>query len=128
METQPTQPQATSSDVAEKIILPTAALLTLLSASCCVLPIGLSIIGLGGSWLTLLAPLVVYRSTILVVIGCALVWAWYRVIWPKDCGCPKRSAIVWTSISTSAFLIAASSPLWEATASKFMWGLFRATL
>lgn len=37
-----------------RLIIGGAGLLVLLSASCCVLPIGLSIIGLGGTWLTML--------------------------------------------------------------------------
>ena len=52
--------------------MPIAALLALLSASCCVLPIGLSIIGLGGTWLTMLGPFVAYRGFILVAVAIAL--------------------------------------------------------
>ena len=52
-----------------RILIGGAGFLALLSASCCVLPIGLSIIGLGGTWLTMLGPFVAYRVEILVVVG-----------------------------------------------------------
>ena len=54
--------------IAARLVMPFAALLALLSASCCVLPIGLSILGLGGAWLTMLGPFIAYRGFILV--GC----------------------------------------------------------
>ncbi|MDH3669088.1 MAG: hypothetical protein OEN23_19410, partial [Paracoccaceae bacterium] len=38
-----------------------AAMIALLSATCCVLPIGLARLGAGGSWLTILEPFVAYR-------------------------------------------------------------------
>ncbi|WP_425046848.1 hypothetical protein [Primorskyibacter sp. S87] len=99
----------------------------MLSASCCVLPIGLSILGLGGAWLTILGPFIAYREFILVVVAIALVWAWYRVLRCRPCRARGRSAIVWTSLASIAFLIALSSPLWEASAQRFMWDLWRST-
>ena|SRR6056297_3537185 len=48
-------------------VMPFAALLALLSASCCVLPIGLSIMVLGGAWLTILGPFIAYRGAFLSV-------------------------------------------------------------
>ena len=128
METQTTQQTSRIGNKAQSSIVPMAALLALLSASCCVLPIGLSIVGLGGSWLTMLSPFVVYREAILVVVAIALIWAWYRVLRPRGCVKRRTSSLVWAGIGTTAFLLAASSPLWEAPASKFMWGLFGLTL
>ena len=121
------QQTATEPGVATRLVMPIAALLALLSASCCVLPIGLSIIGLGGTWLTMLGPFIAYRSFILVVVAIALIWAWYRVIRPRVCTRRKRSAIVWASLATIAFLVALSSPYWEASAQRFMWDLWRST-
>ncbi len=121
------QQTATESGVAARLVMPLAALLVLLSASCCVLPIGLSLIGLGGAWLTMLGPFIAYRGFILVAVAVALIWAWYRVIWPKKCTMHKRSAIVWAFLATIAFLIALSSPYWEAPAQRFMWDLWRLT-
>ena len=42
--------------IAARLLMPFAALMALMSASCCVLPIGLSILGLGGAWLTMRGP------------------------------------------------------------------------
>ena len=47
MDMNASQHTATGPDIAARLVMPMAALLALLSASCCVLPIGLSIIGLG---------------------------------------------------------------------------------
>jgi mercuric ion transport protein len=121
------QETATETSLPVRLVMPFAALLALLTASCCVLPIGLSIIGLGGSWLTMLGPFIAYRGFILAVVALALVWAWYRVLRPKSCAMPKRSAIIWTTVATVAFFAALSSPLWEGSAQRFMWDLWRST-
>ncbi|WP_120502329.1 hypothetical protein [Roseovarius sp. EL26] len=118
---------ATEPGLIGRMLMPLAAALALLSASCCVLPIGLSIIGLGGSWLTMLGPFIAYRGFILLGVAIALVWAWYRVARPKPCVTRRRSAIVWTSLASIAFLLALSSPYWEASAQRFMWDLWRST-
>ena len=120
------QPVA-NSGVASKLVMPFAALLALLSASCCVLPIGLSILGLGGSWFTMLGPFVAYRDFILVGVAIALVWAWYRVLRRRPCATRRQSTIVWTTVASIAFLVALSSPMWEASAQRFMWDLRRST-
>lgn len=120
------QPVADTGIVA-RLVMPFAALLALLSASCCVLPIGLSILGLGGAWLTMLGPFIAYREFILVAVAIALVWAWYRLLRRKPCETRRRSAIVWTSLASMAFLIALSSPFWEASAQRLMWDLWRST-
>lgn len=127
MDVNANQQTATESGVAVRLVMPIAALLALLSASCCVLPIGLSIIGLGGTWLTMLGPFIAYRGFILVAVAIALIWAWYRLMWPRTCAMRKRSAIVWVSFATIAFLVALSSPYWEASAQRFMWELWRST-
>ena len=128
MEMNSNQNNSTIEGAAKSAVVPIAVMLALLSASCCVLPIGLSIVGLGGSWLSVLAPFVVYREIILVAVALALIWAWFRVLIPSACVKRKISAIAWASIGTAAFIIAATSPLWEASASKFMWGPVRSTL
>ena len=121
------QQTATESGVAARLVMPIAALLALLSASCCVLPIGLSIIGLGGTWLMMLGPFIAYRGFILVAVAIALIWAWYRLMWPRTCTRRRRSAVMWASLATIAFLVALSSPYWEASAQRFMWDLWRSS-
>ncbi len=120
------QPESDSGSAAG-LLMPFAALLALLSASCCVLPIGLSILGLGGAWLTMLGPFIAYRDFILFGVAIALVLAWYRVLRRKPCVTRRRSTVVWTTVASIAFLVALSSPIWEASAQRFMWDLWRST-
>ena len=98
-----------------------ASLLAIASASCCVLPIGLSLAGLGGTWLTVLGPFVAYRSIILVGVGFVLVVAWARLIKRRD-GCAKRrrTALIFATFCSVVFLIALSAPLWEQNAVQAM--------
>lgn len=127
MDVNANQQHVADTGIAARLVIPFTALLALLSASCCVLPIGLSILGLGGAWLTMLGPFIAYRGFILVGVAIALVWAWYRVLRRKPCSTSRRSAIIWTSLASIAFLITLSSPLWEASAQRFMWDLWRST-
>lgn len=95
-------------------LLGAASLMAIASASCCVLPIGLSVAGLGGAWLTLLDPFVAYRSFILVGVGLVLLVTWARIINRRN-GCAKRrrTSLTVASFCTLVFLIALSAPLWE---------------
>ena len=77
-----------------RLLIGGAGLLALLSASCCVLPIGLSIIGLGGTWLVMLGPFVEYRIEILVVVGLVLAWGWLRLWRRWQCASRRRSTVV----------------------------------
>ena len=108
-----------------RLIIGGAGFLALLSASCCVLPIGLSIVGLGGTWLTLLGPFVAYRVEILVVVGLVLAWGWVRLWCRWSCASRRRSTLFVLGFTTLAFLLAASSPLWEEDAARTMWALWR---
>jgi len=110
-----------------RLVVGFAGLLALLSASCCVLPIGLSIIGLGGMWLTMLGPFVAYRGMILVVVGLVLVWAWYRVWSRRGCAVRRRGTLTVMVFASLAFIAAASSPLWEDEAARTMFTLWRNT-
>ena len=110
-----------------RLVIGGAGLLALLSASCCVLPIGLSIIGLGGTWLTMLGPFVAYRVEILVVVGLVLAWGWMRIWRRWNCASRKRSTLFILGFATLAFVLAASSPLWEEEAARTMFALWRQT-
>ena len=108
-----------------RLLIGGAGLLALLSASCCVLPIGLSIIGLGGSWLLLLSPFVAYRIEIIVVVGLVITYGWVR-LWKRwSCASRRRSTVAILGFATIAFLLTASSPLWEDEAARTMFALFR---
>lgn len=110
-----------------RLVIGGAGLLSLLSASCCVLPIGLSIIGLGGTWLTMLGPFVAYRLEILVAVGLVLAWGWFRLWRQWSCARQKRSTLFILGFTTLAFLLAASSPIWEEEAARTMFALWRQT-
>ncbi|MEL7218930.1 MAG: hypothetical protein AAGK01_10925, partial [Pseudomonadota bacterium] len=107
-----------------RILIGGAGFLALLSASCCVLPIGLSIVGLGGTWLTMLGPFVAYRVEILVVVGLILAWGWIRLWQRWGCARRRRSTVILLGFTTLAFLLAASSPLLEEDAARTMWALW----
>ena len=117
-----------ATDGPNRLVIGGAGMLALLSASCCVLPIGLSIIGLGGTWLTMLGPFVAYRVEILVVVGLVLVWGWFWLWRRWSCASRRRSTMVTLGFTTLAFGLAASSPLWEEHASRTMWSLWQQTL
>ena len=110
-----------------RFLLGSAGFLALLTASCCVLPIGLSIIGLGGSWLLMLGPFVEYRIGILVVVGLVLAWAWVRLWRRWHCATKRRSTLIVLGFATFSFLLAASSPLWEEEAARTMFSLLRSS-
>ena len=94
-----------------------AALLALLSASCCILPVALSIVGLGGAWLSVLGPFVAYREFVLAAVALALLWGWIAVL-RRGHG---RMALVTLTVASLVFLIALSAPLWERDASQALW-------
>ena len=104
-----------------------AAVLALLSASCCVLPIGLAIVGLGGAWVAMLGPFVAYRGAILVAVGLVVLWAWVRLIGRPGRSGRYRGAVALAGIATVSFAIAASSPLWEADATRLLLEMWSAT-
>ncbi|MCY4397572.1 MAG: mercuric transporter MerT family protein [Rhodospirillaceae bacterium] len=102
-----------------------AALLALLSASCCVLPIALSIIGLGGAWLAVLGPFVAYRMAILVGVGLVLVWAWFRILRRRRSGSRQGGAVALATVATLSFVLAAASPAWEGDAVRILMDAWR---
>ena len=102
-----------------------AILLAGLSASCCILPLALSIVGLGGSWLTFLSPFVRYREIILLVVAVALIWSWVR-LWRSPCGITgNRKNTSFTAVATLVFLGALSAPLWENEVARSLWDILR---
>lgn len=102
-----------------------AGLIALLSASCCVLPIGLSILGLGGAWLSMLGPFGANRFGILVLVGLILVWASGRFIRQSPCRRARARTVFVSGFALLAFAVAATAPLWEVPAQRAMWALWR---
>ena len=108
-----------------RLMIGGAGLLALLSASCCVLPIGLSILGLGGAWLTTLGPFVAHRVEILLIVGVVLAWAWVRTVRRWSCASQRRSTVAILGAATAVFVVAVSAPLWEADVARAMLALWR---
>ena len=106
---------------ASKVVVTGAGFLALLAGSCCVLPIALAIVGLGGSWLSILDPLVAYRSFILVGVAAVLIWAWYRIWHRGRAGLTRRGSVSIAGFATIAFIAALSAPLWEQDVARSMW-------
>ena len=103
------------------LLLGSASILAVLTASCCVLPIGLTIIGLGGSWLTLLEPFVAYRSYILVGVGLIVLWSWIG-LWRSPCGLfGNGNALLMRIALTVIFVAALTAPYWEDGVARSMW-------
>ncbi len=110
-----------------RLLIGAAGMLALVSASCCVLPIGFSIIGLGGTWLLYLGPFVAYRVPIVLAVGLVLLWAWYRVWKRWACVAHRRSTLAILIGTSALFLVAAMAPLWEAEVTRTMFVLWRAS-
>lgn len=110
---------------ANTVIIGSTTVLSALSASCCILPLGLTAIGLGGSWLTFLSPFVRYREIILIAVGIVIAWSWLR-LWHSPFGIQGNSrGTILTSIATFVFLGALSAPLWENDVARSLWDLLR---
>lgn len=107
------------------MIIGGAGALALLSASCCVLPIGLSILGLGGAWLGLLGPFVAYRPAILLAVGGVLVWAAVQLIRRPPCKGRRAGTFLILGFALLAFAASATAPLWEVQAQRMMWTLWQ---
>ena len=107
----------------ETVSLAGAGLLAALSATCCVIPVGAMILGLGGAWLSVLGPLVEWRGPILAASGLMLAWAAVR--WRRRRG--ARSALR-TALLAGVGLLwlgALAAPLWEGAATATLFRIWR---
>ena len=89
-----------------------AGLAAFLSASCCVLPLALGLVGLGGSWLAFLGPFVAWREPILLGTGALLLLAWIVVV-RRGFARIRPRALVVTGLATASLALAATAPVWE---------------
>ena len=103
-------------------VLGIASALTVLSASCCVLPIGLTILGFGGNWLIFLGYFAAYRAAILIGVGVVLALVWARLmVRPGACATRRRTAFILASFCSVIFVAAVTAPFWEQDATRAMW-------
>ena len=105
--------QSTQGNAFQNVGLTIVALLAFLSASCCILPIGLTIVGFGGAWLAILGPLVAYRETILIIVSVLVAFLWFRIWATGDRPVRQRRGIAMVSVLSLVVGIAWTAPLWE---------------
>ncbi len=107
-----------------------AAMLAIIAAAaCCVLPLALTVVGLGGAWLTHLGILARFEPMLvgLAIGALALVWGW--LLWQRlrpgaGCGCRMPSG--WASVAllggaTATGLVALARRWWEGPALQALW-------
>ena len=98
---------------ARNVALAGSALIALLSASCCIVPIGLAIVGLGGAWLSFLGPFAAHREPILVFVSIVVGYLWLRMLWRRR-GTPRGRLGTTLAVTASlAIVLAWTAPLWE---------------
>lgn len=114
-----------SAGVLRAILVGGSSLLAIVSASCCVLPIGLTILGLGGTWMTFLGPFVAHRTEILIVAAVIVAVAWLWLFKVKQATGRYPKGLVLTLIATLSLGVAASAPLWEQQAMRAMLDYWR---
>lgn len=105
----------------------------LASAACCVLPLALTVAGLGGAWLAHLAVLVRLEPFLVGLAGLwlAAAWLWLLRQWLRPgtaagCACAGRSGwplLALLGLATAATAIALARPLWEGPAMRALWAL-----
>lgn len=124
MDTTSATRKSTTESTGNRVILWAATIFALFSATCCVLPIALSIIGLGGAWMTVFAPFTQYRPVILIVVALVVALAWWRLLRRYQCGQMRKSALALTTIATLALIASLSAPYWEGDATRALWSVW----
>lgn len=104
-------------------------------ASCCVLPLALAVVGLGGAWLAGLGGLLAYQPYLLAVAVAAVGAGWFvalrrRVSCEPDGGCARRPA-GWATfgalgLSTLLVVLAATWGEFEPAVMSFLLDLWHA--
>ena len=86
-----------------------AALLALFAASCYSIPLALTIVDLGGAWLSILGPFVAYHGLILLAVTLVVLVIWWGV-WRAG---TQRRGVIMAGAVTAAAVLGWSAPLWE---------------
>jgi len=100
-------------DAIRNAALGCAALAALLSASCCIIPIALTVAGLGGAWLSFLSPFAAHRELILTLVSLIVAYQWLRVLTRKSTTRRGRRNIAMVAVTSLATVLAWTAPLWE---------------
>jgi mercuric ion transport protein len=109
-----------------------ATLAIVAAAACCVLPLALTIVGLGGAWLTHLGLLARFEPILVGLALGALALAWGWLLWQRlrpgaGCGClvpPGRASFVLLGGATALGLVALGRRWWEGPALQALWSVW----
>lgn len=110
-----------------------AALTALAAASCCLLPLTLAILGVGGAWLAALGPLVEHQRLIASAAVLLLAVAWLLALRPfaagSSSGTPRRRRLprmtsTLLAAASALTLLALARPLWEPAAVGWLWQIW----
>jgi mercuric ion transport protein len=108
-----------------------AAVAAGISATCCVLPIALTILGFGGGWLAFLGffatnrPYILATGLVLLALTAFLMWRQNR---RRSKNGQKQQAsnlarVVYV-VAAIVLMAALSAPLWEREATRFLWNVW----
>lgn len=111
-----------------------ALMASVASAACCVLPLALTVAGLGGAFLAHLTLLVRLEPYLVGFAGLSVAAAWLWLVrqWLRPttaaaCACPERPGwplVALLGLATAATAIALARPLWEGPAMQALWALW----
>jgi mercuric ion transport protein len=99
-----------------------AALTALAAASCCVLPLGLAVLGVGGGWLAGLGVLVRYQPLIAAVAVLVLALAWLSAT--VGGRRPPRTTLLLLGAATLLTVLALTRVWWEPAAIDWLWAIW----
>lgn len=98
---------------ARNMALAGTTLVALLSATCCIIPIVLTIVGLGGAWLSFFGVFEAHRELILIFVSIVVSYVWLRM-WRRKGATPRgRLGTTMAVMASLAVILAWTEPLWE---------------
>ena len=102
----------------------------LAASTCCLLPLVLALVGVGGAWISTLRAMAAYQPLFIAIAVAALAYGFYRVYWvarrdcvaDDECARPVRTGFVksglWAASSLVAFVI--TLPYWFPIAEPYL--------
>lgn len=109
-----------------------ASIGALFAASCCALPLALSVAGIGGAWLAGLTELFLYRNFFLAAAAGAMAAAWVVLLWRRQgvcredsaCSAPTRPWVTYCTLGLSTLLVGMAAA-WDWLEPVILAGLMR---
>jgi mercuric ion transport protein len=114
--------QAESGAGLEKIAVTGGLLGAIAASTCCVLPLGLAVFGIGGAWLSSLRALAAFQPLFLALAIGAIGYGFYRIYWrskrncadDKTCARPAANRLATSGLWLASLIVAivVSFPYW----------------